>query len=159
MPQLPDTPLGFEEGERELEGFAGSSYSDRDDFAEPDDGAFPFLEQLPIAGKNITLDAIACTLRSEGTERAFSYFFLSKTNNYAPLLEIDLGDWKEVIEAHADRFMWGTDRGGIVIWAWDLEVGLRLTDYARAFIGQLDPDVQELFAYRNAERLLSNTAD
>ncbi len=313
MPQLPDTPLGFEEGERELEGFAGSRYSDRDDFAEPDDGSFPFLDQLPIAGKNITLDAIACTLRSEGTERAFSYFsvfssqpdnvleiarlaterhpglfapflnppgeihgvttvdgtrlremlsahpdvfkgygevrlttpdaallmtvypvaeehglmvymhpedgqtdnlalalaahpnvtfivhgdqtqddigslmdafpniyytvdalygdqyllhpredaasFLSKTNNYAPLLEIDLGDWKEVIEAHADRFMWGTDRGGIVIWAWDLEVGLRLTDYARAFIGQLDPDVQELFAYRNAERLLSNTAD
>ena len=73
MPLLPDTPLGFEEGERELEGFAGSRYSFRDDFDEPDDGSFPFLDQLPIAGKNITLDAIACALRSEGTERAFSY--------------------------------------------------------------------------------------
>ena len=308
MPQLPDTPLGFEEGERELEGFAGSRYSDRDDFDEPDDGSFPSLDQLPIAGQNITLDAIACTLQAEGTERAFSYFavfssqpdsvleiarlaseryaglfvpfvnppgeiqgvtsvggtrlremlsaypdvfkgygevrlttsdapllmtvypvaeehglmvymhpedgqtdnlaralaahpnvtfvvhgdqtqddigslmdaypnvyytvdalvgdqyllhpredaasFLSKTNDYGPLLEIDVGDWKEVIEAHADRFMWGTDRGGIVLWAWDLEVGLRLTDYARAFIGRLDPGVQELFAYRNAERLI-----
>ena len=80
--------------------------------------------------------------------------FLTKTNDYAPLLEIDVADWKEVIEAHPDRFMWGTDRRGIVIWAWDLEVGLRLTDYARAFIGQLDPDVQDLFAYRNAERLI-----
>ncbi len=65
-----------------------------------------------------------------------------------------MGDWKEVIEAHPDRFMWGTDRGGIAIWTYDLAVGLRLVDYARAFIGQLDPGVQELFGYRNAERLI-----
>ena len=308
MPQLPDTPPGSEEGERELEGFAGSIYSYFADFDEPEDESSPISHQLPKAGKSITLDAVACTLRSEGTERTFSYFavfasqpdkvldvarlaserypelfvpfvnppgetdgvttvgatrlremlsahpgvfkgygevrlstpdaallmsvypvaeengiivymlpedgqidnlsralaahpnvtvvvhgdqtqddigslmddfpniyytvdalvgdqyllhpgedaasFLSKTNDYAPLLDIDLGDWKEVIEAHPDRFMWGTDRGGIVVWAWDLEVGLRLTDYARAFIGWLDPDVQELFAYRNAERLI-----
>lgn len=81
--------------------------------------------------------------------------FLIKTNNYSPLLEIDLGDWKESIEAHPERFMWGTDRGGIVIWAWDQDVSLRLTDYARAFIEQLDPDVQELVAYKKAERLIS----
>lgn len=308
MPPLPDTPLGFEEGESELQGFAGSGYSYRDDFDGPDDGSFSSVDQSPTAGRNITLDAIACTLQSEGTDSAFSYFsvfssqpdsvleiarlaserypglfvpflnppgeidgvttvdgtrlremlsahpdvfkgygevrlstpdapllmtvypvaeehglmvymhpedgqidnlaralaahpnvtfivhgdqtqgdigslmdafpniyytvdalfgdqyllhpgedpasFLSKTNDYAPLLEIDLRDWKEVIEAHPDRFIWGTDRGGIVIWAWDLEVGLRLTDYARAFIGQLDPEVQEMFAYRNAERLI-----
>ena len=308
MPQLPDTPPGFEEGERELEGFADSIYSYFADFDGPDDESAPISHQLPKAGKNITLDTVACTLRSEGTERAFSYFsvfssqpdsvlevarlaserfprllvpfvnppgeingvttvdgtrlnemlsahpgvfkgygevrlstpdaellmtvypvaeehglmvymhpedgqtdnlaralaahpnvtfvvhgdqtqdaigslmdefpniyytvdalvgdqyllhpgedaasFLSKTNDYAPLLEIDLGDWKEVIESHPDRFMWGTDRGGIVVWAWDLDVGLRLTDYARAFIGRLDPTVQELFAYRNAQRLI-----
>ena len=308
MPQLPDSPPGSEEGERELEGFAGSIYSYFADFDGPDDDSSPISHQLPKAGKNITLDAVACTLRSEGTERAFSYFpvfasqpnkvldvallaserypqlfvpfvnppgetdgvttmgatrlremlsahpgvfkgygevrlstpdaallmsvypvaeengiivymhpedgqidnlsralaahpnvtfvvhgdqtqeaigslmddfpniyytvdalvgdqyllhpgedaasFLSKTDDYASLLEIDLSDWKEVIEAHPDRFMWGTDRGGVVVWAWDLDVGLRLTDYARAFIGRLDPDVQELFAYRNAERLI-----
>ena len=80
--------------------------------------------------------------------------FLSKTNDYGPLLEIDLSDWKELIEAHPNRFMWGTDRGGSAVWTYDREVGLRLAEYGRAFIGQLDSGVQELFAYRNAERLI-----
>lgn len=319
MPQLPSTPLGFEKGERELDGFAESEYSNRDDFDEPDDGPNNFSNQMPIAGSNITIDEIACTLQAEGSEQAFSFFlvfasqpdsvldvariaserypdlfvpfvnppgeiqgsttvdgmrlgemlsaypdvfkgygevrlvgdtgrsdddplsdaarlktaypvaeehglmvyihpedgqmdnlaqtlaahpnvtfvvhgdqtqdsigslmetfsniyytvdalygdqyllrseenvesFLSKTNEYGPLLEIDLSDWKELIEAHPDRFMWGTDRGGAVVWSYDNEVGLRLVDYARAFIGQLDPGVQELFAYGNAERLIN----
>ena len=80
--------------------------------------------------------------------------FLSRTEDFGPLLATDLSDWKEVIEAHPDRFMWGTDRGGSAVWTYDLQVSLRLVDYARALIGQLDSDVQELFAYRNAERLI-----
>ena len=79
--------------------------------------------------------------------------FLALTDDFEPLLEGDLADWKEVIEAHPDRFMWGTDRGGAVVWSWDRRVGLRLVEYARAFIGQLDPDVQELFGFENARRV------
>ncbi len=79
--------------------------------------------------------------------------FLARTDDFEPLLEIDLADWKEVIEAHPDQFMWGTDRGGAVVWSWDRPVGLRLVDYARAFIGRLDPEVQELFAFGNAQRV------
>lgn len=79
--------------------------------------------------------------------------FLELTEDFEPLLAIDLGDWKEVIEAHPDRFMWGTDRGGTVVWSSDLRVGLRLVEYAHAFIGRLDPVVQKLFAYENARRL------
>ena len=59
-----------------------------------------------------------------------------------------------MIEAHPDQFVWGTDRGGIALWTFDLVVGQTLVDYARAFIGRLDPTVQEKFAYKNAERLL-----
>jgi len=81
--------------------------------------------------------------------------FLAHFEDYAPLLEKDLNTWKEVIEAHPDQFMWGTDRGDEPIWTYDIEVGKQLTDYARAFIGQLDPEVQEKFAYKNAEGLIS----
>ncbi|MDA1035437.1 MAG: amidohydrolase family protein, partial [Chloroflexi bacterium] len=79
---------------------------------------------------------------------------LAQTEDYPPMLAYDLDFWKEIIEAHPDRFMWGTDRGGIVVWGWDVEIGRRMVDYARAFIGQLDPAVQEKFAYQNAERLI-----
>ena len=89
-------------------------------------------------------------LRPEETAESFMSF----TENYTGHLVADLGAWKERIEAYPDRFMWGTDRGGPAVWTYDREVGLRLVDYARAFIGQLDPGVQELFAYRNTERLI-----
>ncbi len=90
MPQLPSTPLGFEKGERELAGFAESIYSNRDDYDTPDDGSFPFLEQLPIAGKNTTIDEIACTLQADGTNRAFSYFsvFTSQPDNVLEIARI-----------------------------------------------------------------------
>ena len=84
--------------------------------------------------------------------------FLAALEDYESLLERDLVSWKKLIEEHPDRFMWGTDRGDAV-WTFDREVGRKLVDYGRAFIGRLDPSVQEKFAYRNAEHPLSNTAD
>ena len=80
--------------------------------------------------------------------------FLAALENYEPLLEKDLATWKDLIEAHPDQFLWGTDRGDAV-WTFDLEVGQTLVGYGRAFIGRLAPEVQERFAYKNAERLLS----
>ena len=79
--------------------------------------------------------------------------FLAAVNDFEPLLAKDLSTWKDLIEAHPDQFVWGTDRGDAV-WTFDREVGQRLVAYARAFIGRLDPDVQERFAYKNAERLV-----
>ena len=81
--------------------------------------------------------------------------FLAALDDYGPLLTQDLATWKVLIETHPDQFLWGTDRGGIAVWTLDIEVGEKLVDYARAFIGQLDPSVQEKFAYRNAENLLN----
>ena len=46
----------------------------------------------------------------------------------------------------------GTDRA--FAWHFDPEVGALIEESARIFIGQLDPAVQEKFAYKNAERLL-----
>ncbi|HLB66090.1 MAG TPA: hypothetical protein VJJ78_00630 [Candidatus Saccharimonadales bacterium] len=83
--------------------------------------------------------------------------FLAHFDNYEPLLEEDVATWKGFIERHSNQVMWDTDRGWSSPWSMEIEAGLQLTDYARAFIGRLDPNVQEKYAYKNAERLLSNS--
>lgn len=85
--------------------------------------------------------------------------FLAHFKNYEPLLEKDLETWKSFIEKHPDQVIWGTDRGAGASWSLDLEVGEALTRYTRAFIGRLDPSVQENYAYKNAERLLQNLTE
>jgi len=84
--------------------------------------------------------------------------FLAHFENYKPLLEKDVRTWKRFIERHPDQVLWGTDRGGPT-WSIDPEVGLALTNYARAFIARLDPSVQEKFAYKNAERLIEMSGE
>ncbi len=79
--------------------------------------------------------------------------FLAATDDFGPLLEADLAKWKSLIEKHPDRFMWGTDRGGSAVWTYDRRVSRRLVEYGRAFIGRLNPEVQEMFAWENAARI------
>ena len=80
-------------------------------------------------------------------------FLEAAERDFDSLIRKDLRRWQAMIEQHPDRFMWGTDRGDAV-WNYDPDVGLFLVKYARAFVGQLDPAVQEKFAYKNAERLI-----
>lgn len=81
--------------------------------------------------------------------------FLAHLDNYEELLQQDVNTWKGFIERHSDQVIWGTDRSPQVRWSHDPDVGQALTGYGRAFIARLSPAVQEKFAYRNAERLLS----
>ncbi len=74
--------------------------------------------------------------------------------NFDSLLKEGLRDWKQIIEAHPDQFTWGSDRW--YKWHFDPEVGGLVVEFGRTFIGQLDPAVQEKFAYKNAERLLQD---
>ncbi len=80
--------------------------------------------------------------------------FLAHFKDYEPLLKKDLETWKSFIEKHPDQIIWGTDRGAGAPWSLDLKVGEALIRYSRAFIGRLNPDVQEKYAYKNAEKLL-----
>ncbi len=80
--------------------------------------------------------------------------FIAHFNDYKPLLEKDLKTWKGFIERHSDQVLWDTDRGVGSPWSLDPQVALTLNNYTRAFIGRLNPEVQEKFAYKNAERLL-----
>lgn len=72
--------------------------------------------------------------------------------NFNSQLDRALKGWKDKIEAYPDRFTWGTDRW--YSWTFDAEVGGLLEEFGRAFIGRLDPAVQENFAYKNAEEML-----
>ena len=89
----------------------------------------------------------------DGTAKTKESFFAA-LKNYEPLIQKDLRTWKNLIEAHPDQVMWGLDRDEAVLWTFDRDVGLKLVDYGRAFIGRLDPTVQERFAYKNVEKLL-----
>lgn len=82
--------------------------------------------------------------------------YLEELNaKFNQVLNYAVSDWKSTIERHPDQFIWGIDRGDAV-WNYDLEVGQMQVKLARAFIGKLNPLVQEKFAYKNAERLLNN---
>lgn len=79
-------------------------------------------------------------------------FISELTANFDKILKINLDIWKPRIEKHPDRFLWGTDRA--YNWHFSTEVGDIIDEMSRSFIGQLKPEVQEKFAYRNAERML-----
>ena len=80
--------------------------------------------------------------------------YVSKVKqNFTAMLNGAVNDWKAKIEKHPDRFTWGTDRGGFS-WHYGEEVSRLFEELSRAFIGRLDPTVQEKYAYKNAESLL-----
>lgn len=83
--------------------------------------------------------------------------FFAHFDDYEPLLDEDIATWNDFIVEHSTQVLWGTDRGWSSAWSLDIETGLLLTDYARAFIGRLPDDVQENYAYKNAQRLLEST--
>ncbi len=82
--------------------------------------------------------------------------FFAHFEHYEPLLDEDVATWGAFMKRHPTQVLWGTDRGWSSTWSLDIETGLLLTDYTRAFIGRLDPDIQENYAYKNAERLLNS---
>ena len=60
--------------------------------------------------------------------------------------------WEATMKRHPDKFTWGTDRW--YTWHFDPEASSRIEEIGRMFIAQLDPSLQEKFAYQNAEKML-----
>lgn len=63
--------------------------------------------------------------------------------------------WKPNIALYPDRFLSGTDRHQD--WHFDQDASGLIVEFKRAFIGQLDPAVQEKYAHKNAQKLLENS--
>lgn len=89
-------------------------------------------------------------LRPEVSKKEFFAHF----EDYEPLLKEDLATWSDFLTEHSTQVLWGTDRGWSSAWSLDKETGLLLTDYARAFIGHLPEEIQENYAYKNAQKLI-----
>lgn len=64
-------------------------------------------------------------------------------------LQNAIHQWERSIELHPDRFLWGTDR--CLKDHYSEEFGKFYEEKARAFIGRLNPDYQEMIAYKNAQ--------
>lgn len=115
-----------------------------------------FLEKYPNAhySVDIVLFGEAANGRPLLDAAANKQDFITKfKQNWQNTLNSNVALWKSKIEKHPDQFLWGTDRGAS-LWNYDQEIAAVLEEYSRAFIGQIDPSVQEKFAYKNAEVLL-----
>ena len=114
-----------------------------------------FLDKYPNAHYGVDMNLFGedfgrPLLDTPGGKQNFITLF---KQNWQNTLNTKKAFWKSKIEKHPDQFLWGTDRGAY-LWHYDPEIAALLEEYSRAFIGQLDPAVQEKYAYKNAEGLL-----
>jgi predicted TIM-barrel fold metal-dependent hydrolase len=72
--------------------------------------------------------------------------------NFDSSLSTEVANLKPRIEKYPNKFLWGTDRW--YRWHFDQEVGAVVEEFSRSFIGQLNENVQEKFAYKNAEKIV-----
>ena len=146
------TGVGHQENiARALERFPEVDFIIHGDFVRPhvDD----LMDRYPNVyfTYNDIFDEIALQFRFGSKED----FMDAMRDDWDSLLDQAYEMYQPLIEAHPDRYMWGTDRGDIV-WNYDPDVGKMLADYGRAFIGRFDPETQALIAYQNAERLIGD---
>ncbi|MEK7583797.1 MAG: amidohydrolase family protein [Patescibacteria group bacterium] len=116
------------------------------------------LDKYPNAYYSVDIDLFG----QDATGKPFMESALDKQDfitrfkqRWQDTLNLEVATWKTRIERHPNQFLWGTDRG-TAAWNYDPEVGSLLEEYSRAFIGRLDPAVQEKYAHKNAESLLQN---
>lgn len=112
---------------------------------EIEDSLDSILEEYP----NVYYTLDVSTLIPQSASKA--EFMTLMKENFHLLLDDAVSTWKPRIEAHPEKFIWGTDR--FTPWNFDEEVGRVYEEFSRAFIGRLDPRVQEQYAYKNADRL------
>ena len=109
-----------------------------------------FLDKYPNAYYSVDITLVEDALMPAKTKQEFITLI---KKNWQSMLNKKVSLWKNRIEKHPNQFLWGTDRGHYA-WHYDPEVEAWLEEFGRTFIGQLDPAVQEKYAYKNAESLL-----
>lgn len=72
--------------------------------------------------------------------------------DFDAMLEERLETWQDRIEAHPERFLWGSDRAEPH--HYEKEAGLLIEEFDRAFIGRLSSQAQTSFAYQNSHKLI-----
>lgn len=109
-----------------------------------------YFDKYPNLYYSVDIDLVKDALIPATTK---AEFIARIKQNWQNMLSAKAAEWKNRMEKYPDRFLWGTDRGHYA-WHYDPEVQAWIEEFGRSFIGQLDPAVQEKYAYKNAESLL-----
>ena len=88
----------------------------------------------------------------KGPKEKFISQFKQEFNS---MLNDKVAKWGPQIEKHPDSFVWGTDRAAD--WHYNEEISVLFEEFARGFIGRLNPAVQEKYAYKNAEKMVGGS--
>ena len=136
---------------RVLESFPDITFIVHGDFIRPDiDGLMDEYPNIYFTFKDI-FDELTPKFRFGDKED----FVAAMRADWDVMLEQADDMYREMIEDHPDRYMWGTDRVDIA-WNYDEDIGQLLAEFGRAFIGRFDPEIQEMLAYKNAETILAS---
>ncbi len=112
------------------------------------------LDKLMATYPNIYFSVDSATLYAyqgkfvTATEDEFDKMF---TQDFDKNLNDEIRLWKPLMEKYPTRFSWGTDR--FVGWHYSEKTSRLFEEFARAFTGRLPKDIQEKYAYQNAENL------
>ena len=142
MPVYFHTGVGHQENmARALENFPDITFIVHGDFVRPhiDD----LMDRYPniYFTYNDIFDELTAAFRFGSKEDFVSAF----ERDWDSMLDQAMGMYKDMIGAHPDRYMWGTDRADIA-WNYSTDMGKLLSDFGRAFIGKFDPEIQETIA-------------
>ena len=124
-------------GDEGIENIISPLMEEHDNLYYSIDAGLMYPYSLPIAG--MTKEQFLNNLQSD--------------EMYNRILESSLNNWKPLIEEYPNRIMWGTD--ALYSWHFDEEVYSEVVRFTRDFIGELEPEVQEKFAYTNAKGMFS----
>lgn len=125
------------------------------DFSKNKNGILRLLEDFDniyfsVDVDHMTYDGKTGLLHKyEDDPDAVNKFISDFDANYNERLSTALLRYRDAIEKHPDKFMWGTEVS--LSYTHDPEVYDRIIKFSRLFIAELPEDVQEDFAYKNAQ--------
>ncbi|MFC2005383.1 leucine-rich repeat domain-containing protein [Chloroflexota bacterium] len=120
-------------------------------------GTFPLVAQLMDSYPNVyfTMDGASIRLGSgaqlNSSDSAEEWLAAVNQTSLSCIVERNLEDLAPLLQQYPDRIFWGTDFSAA--WHYDESVTDLITRIHRRFIGRLPADIQEKYAYKNAQRV------
>ncbi|MFC2066229.1 hypothetical protein ACFLUO_04100 [Chloroflexota bacterium] len=124
-------------------------------------GTFDLVAQLMSKYPNVyySMDFGASFFKGRGVslqgyDNAESFLAAVNQTSLGYIVERNLQDLAPLLQKYPDRIFWGTDFSEA--WHFEEPVTDLVTDISRRFIGQLPANIQEKYAYQNAQRVFGH---
>ncbi|MFC1943080.1 leucine-rich repeat domain-containing protein [Chloroflexota bacterium] len=120
-------------------------------------GTFPRVAQLMDSYPNVyfTMDGASFSLGSgaglKSSDSAEEWLAAVNQTSLSCIVQRNFEDLAPLLQQYPDRIFWGTDFSEA--WHYDESVTDLVTRIHRRFIGRLPADIQEKYAYKNAQRI------